>query len=218
MCVRYSHELTNLALWASKYKFKELQTTSTGSESFPGSRSGLIALSTQDGERSISQAQWGLIPVWAKNPNYGKKSAYNARCETVAQLPTFRTPFQKRRCLIPATAFYERGEGRWLRFSTSSSAAFAIAGLYELPNAHCDLCSYTMVTTIPNEKIAAIHDRMPVILDARDYETWLDPSSSAKQLLELLRPCPPSFLDHEDAGPIVTRKKLNNGDSKLNRQ
>jgi putative SOS response-associated peptidase YedK len=144
--------------------------------------------------RTISNLHWGLIPSWAKD----KKIAYstiNARAETVAEKPAFRSAFAKRRCLIAADGFYEwqkAPDGKklpWL-YSLKDDSGFCFAGLWETWKAPDGVAveSCTIVTTTPNALTAKVHDRMPVILDPSVYGMWLDPEAPAPLLLELLRP------------------------------
>ncbi len=202
MCVRYKNIKTNLSVWATEHSFSTFDDLENATEEhFPGSESGVIALYTE-AQRSLLLAYWGLTPHWAKDSRFGKKSAYNARSETIKDLPTFRSAFKDRRCLIPLTSFFERAEGRWLEFSSPSDSAFAVAGLYELPNKMCPSVSYSMVTTEPNEAVIKVHDRMPVILTPDTYDTWLSPTTSQMDLLDLCHACPSEYLTFKDAGPV----------------
>lgn len=135
-----------------------------------------------DGQRRIAFAEWGLLPVWAKD----KKIAYstiNARGDTVAEKPAFRSAYKKRRCLVLADGYYEwktvnKKKLPYL-YEIDDGSPFAFAGLWETwhgPNKDGDaLESCTIVTTEANELASEIHDRMPVILDRKDYARWLDP-------------------------------------------
>jgi len=130
--------------------------------------------------------RWGLIPSWAKDPSIGNK-LNNARGETVAEKPAFRASFARHRCLIPASGFYEWKaieEGGKIRKQpyyispTESGGYFAFAGLlaaWKAPDGET-IVSTCVITTSPNEVMAPIHDRMPVILQPDLFDTWLDPS------------------------------------------
>jgi putative SOS response-associated peptidase YedK len=144
--------------------------------------------------RELVLLRWGLIPHWAKDPGVGAKMI-NARAETVATNPAFRSAFRRRRCLVPATGFYEwqRQERRkqpvYIRMHDEQP--FAFAGLWE----HWEgpegtpIESCTLLTTEPNDLVRPVHDRMPVILDPKDYELWLDPDvQDPARLQPLLRP------------------------------
>jgi putative SOS response-associated peptidase YedK len=136
-----------------------------------------------DGKRRLSMMRWGLLPPWTKDP---KKSPLlnNARAETVAEKPSFRSAFKKRRCLIPASGFFEwKKEGQLKQpfyFSRPDDKPLAFAGLWETWN---DIESCTIITTEANELMAPIHDRMPVVLGDNDYATWLDPEATSLEKL-----------------------------------
>jgi putative SOS response-associated peptidase YedK len=165
---------------------------------FPGDEAGIVK---PEGE--VVAARWGLQPAWAKDANFGRKNAYNARAETIAEKPTFRNAFRHRRCLIPAAAFYERSEGHWFRMSPRQNESFSIAGLWE-PG---DEATFTMVTTEPNRAIADVQDRMPVLLGPAEIEAWLSPETSLGELRALMVPCPPTWVAVEDVGPIGRRPR-----------
>src|ERR1700689_2314876 len=145
--------------------------------------------------RELSLVRWGLIPSWAKDSS-GAAMMINARSKTASTKPAFRDALKSRRCLIPADAFYE-----WLRtgkakqpycFEVNEGELFAFAGIWERWNDAggnwVKTCS--ILTTIPNAVTAAVHDRMPVILDPDNYELWLDPGmQNVAVASELLKPC-----------------------------
>lgn len=157
------------------------------------------ASATQPPERWLGLARWGLVPHWAKELSVGDK-LFNARAETLAQKPAFRDAFARRRCIVPVTAFYEwRKQGkRSERFvvRAESGAVLSLAGLWEIwrsPSGE-KVGSYTVITVAPNRLIAAIHDRMPAVLDSEAVERWLSPDSHADQLAALLAPCAEGVL------------------------
>ena len=202
MCVRYQNIKTNLSLWAAKFKFSIPDDLENAAEEFfPGAPCGVIAAQS-DLEKKVTLAQWGLIPAWSKDPMFGKKSTYNARSETIAEKPSFKEAFKTRRCLIPATSFFERDNGRWLEFRIEGKETFAIAGLYELPNNTCANISYAMVTSEPNSAVSAVHDRAPVVLTLYDAEVWLNQNSSHAELKNVLKPFSETLFTWEDAGPV----------------
>ncbi|MBI3818525.1 MAG: SOS response-associated peptidase [Planctomycetes bacterium] len=135
------------------------------------------------GRSKIVDLKWGLIPRWSKDDKFGSK-LINARAETLGEKPSFREAFKKRRCLLPATGFYEwsvvEGAARkqiW-RIGLKDHAIFCMAGLYENwrspEGVEVETC--TIVTTAANALISPIHERMPAILHFKDFENWLDPS------------------------------------------
>ncbi len=134
-----------------------------------------------DKGRHLSALRWGLIPSWAKDSTMGFK-LINARSETVAEKPSFRQAFKHRRCLVVADGFYEwqRTEGKSKKqpyyFHLKENAPFAFAGLWEKWQSSEDetIETCTILTTVANELLEPIHDRMPVILQPNDWEVWLD--------------------------------------------
>lgn len=176
----------------------------------------VLTVAARRGEPVGRTLRWGLVPPWADDPSVGFKMI-NARAETVAEKPAYRDAFAKRRCLIVADGFYEwlregaatpgsaggasrRGSrSQPFHVTRADSAPFAFAGLWtgwrdrdveddEAENAWLRTC--TIVTTQANERIAGIHPRMPVILDPRDEQTWLDPDTPRHHLEALMRPLP----------------------------
>jgi putative SOS response-associated peptidase YedK len=146
--------------------------------------------------RELKMFRWGLVPFWAKDPSIGVK-LINARGETVAEKPAFRSSFKNRRCLIPADGFYEwkrveRRKQPYL-FCMADRRPFAFAGLWdrwEGPDGSV-IESVTVITVGANELLLPIHDRMPAILSEQDYDLWLDTSVKKPEVLQpLLKPYP----------------------------
>jgi putative SOS response-associated peptidase YedK len=151
----------------------------------------------ENGERDFTFFHWGLIPSWSKDIQIGSRMI-NARSETVTEKPSFRNAFKRRRCLIPADGFYEwqkQADGKqpmFIRPSEGAKRPFALAGLWEFwsdPDGGT-IQSCTILTTAPNELMAAIHNRMPVIVEPEDFDLWLNPEPDPEQGLHLLRPYP----------------------------
>ena len=161
------------------------------------------------GKRELALLRWGLVPSWAKDPAIGARMI-NARSETVAEKPAFRSAFRRRRCLVPMCGFYEwqkAGVRKVPHFVRLLNAElFAVAGLHEHwpgRDGAEPVDSYTILTTSANEMVRSLHDRMPVILHARDYDAWLDPGNQDPNALErLLRPFP---AEEMRAYPVSTR-------------
>ena len=131
-----------------------------------------------EGKRVMHLLRWGLVPHWAKDPSIGAKLS-NARGETVAEKPSFRDAFKRRRCLVPADGFYEwKSEGRQKQpyyFSMKSGEPFALGGVWESwrsPDGDI-LRTCCLITTGPNEIMLPVHDRMPVIVSPDNYDAWL---------------------------------------------
>ena len=161
--------------------------------------------------RTCVLMRWGLIPSWAKDAKIGN-SLINARSETVSQKPSFGSAFRRRRCLIPADGFYEwqrrPGHKQPYFIRRPDDGPFAFAGLFESWNGPPDAKdgpawpTFTVITTEANALMRPIHDRMPVILNAHDFDLWLDPDVQDAALLQpLLRPCPDEVLA---ADPVST--------------
>lgn len=139
---------------------------------------------TTHSPKQISRMFWGLIPHWARDDKR-KYHTINAKAETVATLPTYRTSFRRKRCLVPATFFYEpdkihyrKSPFPWSCFQFADKRIFAFAGLYDIwtdKKTGKEIYSYTIITTEPNEVVGEIHHRMPAILHREDEETWLNP-------------------------------------------
>ncbi len=168
-----------------------------------------ILVVTQNGARHLQGYHWGLIPSWAKDPAIGNKMI-NARAETLAEKPTFRTALSRRRCLIPADGFYEwqdatadlpsgkKAPRTPMHIRLQDGGLFAFAGLWDEWHAPdgSPLRSCTIITTAPNAVTAPIHDRMPVILRPEDEGRWLDRSvTDAPDLLPLLAPYPADAME-----------------------
>jgi putative SOS response-associated peptidase YedK len=136
------------------------------------------------------QLYWGLIPSWSKDRKISH-NLINARAETIAEKPSFRSAFQKRRCLIPATGFFEWAQSengkQAYHIARPNHQVFAFAGLWE----HWEqggetVYSCTIITTSANQLMQPIHSRMPVILDPQNYAKWLDVQSKKDDLQALL--------------------------------
>ncbi len=163
-----------------------------------------------EGGRDLVELRWGLVPAWAKQPSIGHR-LINARSETAASKPAFRSAFRRRRCIVPADGFYEwrkRASGSGKAGSSESlpyyfrepgGDALAIAGLWESwthPVEGEILESCTLLTTEANSTIRPIHHRMPVLLRREDWKLWLDPDrASGDELQALLVPSPPDQLE-----------------------
>lgn len=139
--------------------------------------------------------RWGLVPAWAREASIGSRMI-NARAETAAEKPAFRHAMRHRRCLVPATGFYEwRKEGRRKQpylVRLGDGGVFAFAGLWERwsPPGAEPLETFTILTTAANDLVASLHDRMPVILDRADHDRWLRPDASLEDVQSLLVPYP----------------------------
>ena len=176
---------TALSEWDARYNIAPTQMIPT--------------VSLQQGKRTFVPRRWGLIPSWAADPKIGN-SLINARAETVADKPAFRSAFKRHRCLVLTDGFYEwKKEGKAKQpffIHMKDGRPFAFAGLAEhWSKGEKPIDSATIITTDPNRHMADIHDRMPVILPPEAYERWLDPEFHGKEhLVSLLKPYPDGEL------------------------
>jgi putative SOS response-associated peptidase YedK len=157
-----------------------------------------VAAIANNGQNKIEFFRWGLIPSWAKDPKIGNRMI-NARAETVAEKPSFRAAYRRRRCLVLADGFYEWRKEPGQRAKTpmyirlKSGEPFAFAGLWETWRSPDDqtVLSCNIITTTPNALVERIHNRMPVILEPQAYALWLDPAEQSPERLGVwLKPYP----------------------------
>ncbi len=165
-----------------------------------------------EGDREGVLLRWGLVPSWAADLSIGNR-LLNARAETVLEKPSFRTAFQRRRCLLPADGFYEwrtvAGKKQPLHFRFRDGRLFALAGLWERwlgPDGPVESC--TVLTTGANDLVRPVHDRMPVILPPERYDAWLDPGNTDLPLLRSwLGPYPADEMTGVPANPLVNNAR-----------
>ena len=213
MCGRYSliADIQDLA--------RQFEFDGTGFENSPRynvAPTQSVLTVTYGEEREAECMRWGLIPSWAKDASIGNRMI-NARRETVAQKPSFRSALQRRRCLVLADGFYEWqkvGKGkRPMRIVLKSREPFAFAGLWETwrDPAGETVRSCTIITTAANDLLRPIHERMPVILPRELEEFWLDGDvTDAAALTDVLSPYPNEAMEVYQVSPLVN-KATNNG-------
>jgi putative SOS response-associated peptidase YedK len=190
----------------------------------PTTHQPIIRQNRETGERELVLARWGLVPFFTKDLKEVKGlSTINARADTITTSRTWREPMKKRRCLIPASAFYEwPKEGKAPKqpytFELSTGNLFAFAGLWDAwkDNEGHWLQSFAIVTTDANELMSRIHPRMPVILHVSDYDCWLDREEAERLPVDLLRPYEAEGMDMYEADPKVNNVR-NNGPELLKR-
>jgi putative SOS response-associated peptidase YedK len=154
--------------------------------------------------RHFQLVRWGFIPSWMKEPPPGKP-IINARCETVLEKPFFRNAIRRRRCLIPADGYYEwkgdvPGKKVPFYFHRPDNGPFAFAGLWEhwMAADGSELETAAIITCAPNQAVAEIHDRMPVVIHPESYSQWLDVQNvDGRQAVQLLRPAPDDYFVFE---------------------
>ncbi|AKG20395.1 SOS response-associated peptidase [Calothrix sp. 336/3] len=175
-----------------------------------------IVYNLDNNQREFKYLRWGLIPAWAKDRTIGTR-LINARGETLTEKPSFRTAFQRRRCLVVADGFYEwqAGTKQPYYFHLSGQQPFAFAGLWEKWTSPTqeEVFSCTIVTTEANELLKPVHHRMPVIIPPEDYSLWLDPQiTSLETLQSLLQPYPTSEMIAYPVSKLVNSPKHNSAD------
>lgn len=158
--------------------------------------------------REVVFVRWGLIPFFMKEKP--AQPHINARAETVDRIPLFREAFGRRRCLVPATGFYEwqhHGKERQpYRILLRDHDPFAFAGLWESARIGEErIQSATIIVTAANELVSELHDRMPVILDPADYARWLDPETRPEEAKALLRPFPSERMEAYPVSKLVNK-------------
>jgi len=156
-----------------------------------------------DGAATLDVAKWGLVPSWAKDPSIGNRMI-NARVETIAEKPSFRTAFARRRCIVPASGYFEwqtdASGKRPFYIHPADDSPLAFAGLVEAwrPTGDDDwLITCAIVTTAARDEMQQIHDRQPVMMRGDAWRTWLDPASAKDELLDAALADAPELAWHE---------------------
>lgn len=184
----------------------------------PTTHQPIIRQSRETGEREMVLARWGLVPFFTKELSDIKGlSTINARAESILKAPTWREPMKKRRCIVPATSFYEWSKvspplKQPYTFELANGQPLGFAGLWDAwkdKEGHW-LQSFAIVTTEANELMSRVHPRMPVILHPRDYDRWLDWEETTQLPLDLLRPLDSDEMEMHEADPRVGNVR-NNG-------
>jgi putative SOS response-associated peptidase YedK len=170
-----------------------------------------VRIAPESGEREGTLLKWGLIPSWAKEPSIGNNLA-NARADTVAEKPAFRSAFKKRRCLVLADGFYEWQAGPGGKtpyyFQSKDGSPFAFAGLWERwQKGEEPIESCSLITTEANGVVGPVHDRMPVILDSSSFARWLDPETGSNALKSMLSPLPDDWLTAHPVSKLVNNPR-----------
>ena len=196
MCGRYTLSTTGEII-GDLFDLRETPALASRYNIAPSQEVAAVRFDGESGERTLEMLRWGLVPAWSKEPPGGDARMINARSETLTQKPAFRGSFRRRRCLLAADGFYEwrqvarRKQPYLIRMR--DGAPFAFAGLWdrwEAPEGTV-VESCTILTTVPNDLVAQIHDRMPVILPRQEFGLWLDPEvRDPDRLLPLLRAYP----------------------------
>jgi putative SOS response-associated peptidase YedK len=159
-----------------------------------------VVVAGEDGSRRLVMMRWGLVPHWAEDPEIGRRMI-NARSETAAEKPAFRDSFKRRRCIVAADGFYEwqkvpGGKQPYL-IRLDGGAPFGFAGLWDRwhgPRGRV-LETFTILTTTPNELVAPIHDRMPVLLGQEARGDWLARDAQPAELASIFEPYPAGAME-----------------------
>jgi putative SOS response-associated peptidase YedK len=174
----------------------------------------------QNGSRSLAPMRWGLVPSWwSKSLKDLKLATFNARAETVAAKPFFRGAFKRNRCLIPVSGYYEwentpAGKQPWYFTARDGSPALTIAGLWDEWQDRSSgetIKSCTMIITEPNNFVAEVHDRMPVLLSQDQFEPWLRGEAG----LEVLKPAADDLLQRWPVSKRVNSSRAPDDDPTL---
>jgi putative SOS response-associated peptidase YedK len=209
MCGRFARRSTQevLADWFG-VELEEMPWFAPTYNAAPQSTQPVVRLNRDFGGRQFALLRWGLVPSWARNPKLGY-TTINARAEEVADKPAYREAMKQRRCLVPADAFYEWQQHgpktkRPFAIALRSGEPYAFAGLWERwqPKEGASLETFSIITSDPNELLETIHNRMPVILEPRDYDRWLEVGDPARPPIDLLRPYPAEKME---AWPVSER-------------
>ena len=200
MCGRYVLKRKDLEALMEQLGVKDIREFVSRYNIAPSTLIPAIRWSSGDGHREAVGLQWGLVPAWSKDAKSGARLA-NARSESIATKPAFRDAVRKRRCVVPASGFYEwQTTGRlkqpWF-FQLRDESPFVFAGLWErwhsADGVKLETCS--LITTTPNGIVRPLHDRMPVILRGTSIDRWLDRTiADPAQLAPLLAPLPDEDL------------------------
>lgn len=208
MCGRYTLAATNLGEVRARFPIGEGVELRTRYNVAPGDE--VLAVTTdREGTPRGELLRWGLVPTWAQTPDTGLKMI-NARIETVAERPTYRSLIERFRCLIVADGFYEwqrapDGHKQAFHIGRANGELFAFAGLWSIW--HGDdgqkLRTCTILTTAANRALAPVHDRMPIILARPQERAWLGRDAAPHELLGELRGLPAGETELRPVGPAV---------------
>ncbi|MDO8541688.1 MAG: SOS response-associated peptidase [Opitutaceae bacterium] len=208
MCGRYVLKRKDLEALLQHFGIRSLEEFHSRYNIAPTTIVPAIRTSAEGGREAVP-LRWGLVPSWAKDPAGGARLC-NARAEGIAAKPAFRHAFRKKRCLVPASGFYEwqtlgRTKLPWY-FSRRDEQPFVFAGLWESwrSPAGTELETCSLITTDANPVVGQIHDRMPVILAGSGVEEWINPEhEEPEKLLPLLRPFPAEEMSGRPVNPQV---------------
>ncbi len=191
------------SIFNAKFSIEDASKYRTGVDVRPTQH--LCVINSDEGQRIGKVMRWGLVPPYIKNLSDMKFSTFNARAEGILTNRTYKGPFKSKRCIVVVNGFYEwKDEGGKKKqryyFTPSEGNVFGMAGLWErttLVNSDGsseEMESCTIITTEPNEFMSEFHNRMPVILMPSDYDKWLSQDTTEKELVSLMKACPPDLI------------------------
>ena len=173
----------------------------------------------RDGETTIERMRWGLVPFWAKDvKSAAKYSLINARSEEIMEKRSYKQAFEKRRCIVPLSGFFEwkrpeEGPKQPFAIRFKDQSIMSVAGVWEHwedKEEGTEVNSFSILTTGPNALMKRIHNRMPVILSQKDEAKWLDPENhNTTSLQKLLKPCEAKLLEAYEVSSAVNSPKNN---------
>ncbi|MCH2111876.1 MAG: SOS response-associated peptidase [Planctomycetes bacterium] len=169
----------------------------------------ILAVRLRGEREQLDGLRWGLVPRWAKERSIGNRMI-NARAETVGERPSFRDAFKHRRCLVPVDGYFEwqkveGGKQPWF-FHRPNEELMFFAGLWEEHEEDGDcLRSCTLLTTAANNTVSVLHHRMPVLLDPKGQDHWMDPNTDREELTSLLNSSPEDYLNNRPVSKRVNR-------------
>lgn len=213
MCTRYSLLPSHLRQVLTRLGVPSPETAPGPRYNIPPGTKLSAIRSAARGERELTALRWGLLPSWTREP---ASAPVNARAETLAAKPSFRDAYRRRRCLLPASGFYEwqaigRARQPWL-FRRRDEAPFCLAGLWESwhpPDQDITIETCAVVTVPPNALMEPIHHRMPAILPEETWESWLNPRlTEPDALAPLLRPWPPESMTAVPVSPRMNSPQI----------
>lgn len=212
MCGRFATTYTGEAI-AELFNLPQVPQLPPRYNIAPSQSVGAVRVSPGNNGRELTLLKWGLIPSWAEDSAIGNRMI-NARADTLSEKPSFRNAFKRRRCLVPASGYYEwrkSTEGKQpVYIRMKEERPFAMAGLWESwqPSGGSEIQSCTVITTESNELLKPVHHRMPVIVADRDFEHWLDPDIQGQETLEsILQPYPSDKMTFHPVSTLVNSAK-----------
>jgi putative SOS response-associated peptidase YedK len=219
MCGRFERS-SSIEIIIRDFRINKTSVEITPSYNIAPSQNVLIIRLDEEEKRQLESCRWGFLPSWAKDPALAHKMI-NARTETVATKPAFRSAFKRQRCLVVADGFYEwqKKEHGKVPFyiHLKSGRPFAFAGLYShwTPEEGAEsICTCTVITTEANELLEPIHNRMPVIIPRDKEDLWLNPDEQDQDvLLGLLKPYPSEEMEMHEVSAKVNYPKYNSPDA-----